>query len=376
MNKFKKTVIALAIGATTLMTPMIADACTKITYVGANGNVLTGNNMDWDRGFDTDLWVLPAGLQRSGQAELTVKSPNDLHWTSKYGSVIITSNGMVHDGLNEKGMSVTVHYDAYAEYSQPQKNRKDVSLAFFNQYILDNFATVTEAIKGVQNINAIGVPLKLENGHGFDMMFGITDASGDNAVFQWEKGVLKVYHGKQYNVLANEALDPKMNFGDQYKVLDYYRGINAGQKAPRFLPGTYASEDRVSRFGYFLDIAPKESDISEATKWTFSLIRNAQPAVPFEEPNLPGVYDTTGWTSVADLKYKRYYVDVPKLLSPYYVDLTKFDLKPGAPLRKLSMLVNEGMQQPAKIIPHSGDVTNQMEISPPNPVWQIGNAKK
>lgn len=375
MKKHNRLMLSL-LSIISFLSP-IADACTRITYEGANGNVLTANNMDWDRGFDTDLWVLPAGLHRSGQAGKTADNPfkgtNDLRWTSKYGSVIITSLGGTHDGMNEKGLSVTLHYDAYAKYSQPQKNRKDISLLFLNQYLLDNFATVNEAVKGVQSVNVVSVPLQLENGHGYDLMVGVTDASGDNAVFQWENGELKIYHGKQYNVLANESLDPKLNYGDQYKILDYYRGINTGQKAPKFLPGTYSSEDRVARFGYYLDIAPKESDIDEARKWTFSLIRNAQPAVPFEEANLPGVYDTTGWTSVADLKYKRYYIDVPKLLSPYYLDLPKLDLKPGAPLRKLTLLISEGQQKPSKVIPYSGDITNQLKISPPDPKWQMGN---
>jgi len=35
------------------------------------------------------------------------------------------------------------------------------------------------------------------------------------------------------------------------------------------------------------------------------------------------VYDITGWSAVADLKSKRYYIDVPRLLGPYFIDLCK-----------------------------------------------------
>ena len=44
MKKVNKLLIVATLIATTLSP--IAEACTKITYIGANGNVLTGNNMD------------------------------------------------------------------------------------------------------------------------------------------------------------------------------------------------------------------------------------------------------------------------------------------------------------------------------------------
>lgn len=374
MKKFNK-LLAVVIGAATILSPT-AEACTKITYVGANGNVLTGNNMDWDRGFDTNLWVLPAGLERTGEAgrsaDNPLKGPNDLHWKSKYGSVIITSSGFTHDGLNEKGLSVTVHYDAFATYGKPQSDRKDVSLGFVNQYLLDNFATVDEVVKAMQKINVVGIPLKLGNGHGYDLMVGVTDTSGDNAVFQWRDGKMLIFHGKQYNVLANEGASPEMTYGDMFKVLDYYRGINAANKTgPVSLPGSYGSEDRIARFGYYLDIAPKESDIDSARMWTFNMIRALRPAVPLEEPNLPGVSDINGWTAVADLKYKRFYIDIPRLLAPYYVDISELNLKPGAPIRKLPVLINHGQQQPAQVIPYSGDISAKLVVSSPNPMWDI-----
>lgn len=373
--KHSKNLIALLIGAITVLSP-VAEACSKITYVGANGNVLTGNNMDWDRGFDTNLWVLPAGLNRTGEAGRSAENPfhgpNDLHWKSKYGSLIITSSVFTHDGLNEKSLSVTVHNDAFADYGKPQPNRKDVSIGFINQYLLDNFATVDEAVKGMQKINAVSIPAKMGNGLGYSIMFGITDASGDNAVFQWRDGKMLVFHGKQYNVLANEGMSPTTTYGDEFKVLDYYRGINAARKtAPVSLPGSYGSEDRIARFGYYLDIAPKESDIDSARMWTFNMIRALRPPVPLEEPNLPGLVDINGWTSVADLKYQRFYIDIPKLLAPYYVDFSELDFKPGAPIRKLPVLINHGQQQPAQVIPYSGDISAKLVATKPDSAWDI-----
>jgi choloylglycine hydrolase len=58
-------------------------ACTRVVYTGANGDVITARSMDWSEDVMTNLWIFPRGMQRSGEA-----GPNSLHWISKYGSVI------------------------------------------------------------------------------------------------------------------------------------------------------------------------------------------------------------------------------------------------------------------------------------------------
>jgi len=353
-----------------------AEGCTRFTYQGANGNVLTGRNWDWDRGNNHDLWVLPAGLKRSGQAGRTADDPfhgpNDLQWVSKYGSAVVTTGGGVGDGMNEKGLSGSLTLDSFAEYAKPLPERKDVSLFFALQYLLDNFATVDDAIQALNSVNVTAVPLKLPNGSGFNLMLTLTDAGGDNAVVQWEKGTMRIYHGKQFNVTANESSDRSVNYGDMQAVREYYRGINVHTKGtPVFLPGTYSSEDRIARVGYYLDQAPKAADNDEATEWTFRILRSVATAMPFAEPNVAHVYDITGWSTVADLKTKRFYIDVPRLLAPYYVDLGKLNLSAGAPLRKLVVATSNGQEKPSTMTPHSGDVTQKLEVSQPDAIWDV-----
>ncbi len=372
----KKTLFSLVLLSAVALNLPSAESCTRFTYQGANDFVLTGRNWDWDRGINHDLWVLPAGLKRSGQAGRTaadpLHGPNDLQWVSKYGSTVVTVGGGIGDGMNEKGLSGSFTLDSLAQYAKPLPERKDVNLFFTLQYVLDNFATVEEAIKGLNNINVTPMPIKLPNGSGFNLMLTLTDASGDNAVFQWEKGTMKIYHGKQYNVTANEPSVPTLNYGGMLAVRDYYRGISIHTKGtPVFLPGTYSSEDRIARVGYYLDQAPKASEIDEAREWTFRITRSVATAMPFAEPNVTNVYDITGWSAVADLKTKRYYVDVPRLLSPYYVDLTKLDLRPGAPLRKLVVATSNGQEKPATMVPHTGDVTQKLKVSKPDELWDI-----
>ncbi len=71
-------------------------ACTRTLFVGANNLVLTGRNMDWEEDMASNLWVFPAGMARDGAA-----GPHSIKWTSRYGSVIVSSYEVGSgDGMN------------------------------------------------------------------------------------------------------------------------------------------------------------------------------------------------------------------------------------------------------------------------------------
>ncbi|MFG3757277.1 choloylglycine hydrolase, partial [Klebsiella pneumoniae] len=58
---------ALALAAAALLTlQSTADACTRLVYLGSDGNVITARSMDWKNDIATNLWVLPRGVARSG----------------------------------------------------------------------------------------------------------------------------------------------------------------------------------------------------------------------------------------------------------------------------------------------------------------------
>ena len=45
-----------------------AEACTRLVYLGPDGNIITARSMDWKNDVATNLWVLPRGIKRNGQA--------------------------------------------------------------------------------------------------------------------------------------------------------------------------------------------------------------------------------------------------------------------------------------------------------------------
>src|SRR5262249_26759555 len=123
-----------------------ASACTRTLFVGADGTVLTGRNMDWVEDMGSNLWAFPAGMKRDGAC-----GPSSIQWTSLYGSVIVSGyEGGTADGLNEKGLVANTQYLADADYGQPAAGKPLLTVAAWPQYVLDNYATVAEAVTALK----------------------------------------------------------------------------------------------------------------------------------------------------------------------------------------------------------------------------------
>lgn len=76
-----------AFGLQSGITSQWADACTRVTYLDPDDNVITARSMDWAVDVGTDLWIFPRGMQRNAR-----QAPHSLEWTSQYGSVIATGS--------------------------------------------------------------------------------------------------------------------------------------------------------------------------------------------------------------------------------------------------------------------------------------------
>ncbi|MGA8491023.1 MAG: linear amide C-N hydrolase, partial [Terriglobales bacterium] len=119
-----------------------ADSCTRVVYLGPNGSVITARSMDWKTDIGTNLWILPRGFHRSGEA-----GPHSLEWTAKYGSVVATAYEVSSaDGMNEKGLVANLLWLMESRYPEPKSPKPGLSISLWAQYVLDNFASVQEAV--------------------------------------------------------------------------------------------------------------------------------------------------------------------------------------------------------------------------------------
>lgn len=321
MHQFEKPMVALAV-ALVLFVPFLGHACSRFTYAGPNHTVVTGRSMDWSEDLKTELWALPAGLSKKGNGD-----SNGVKWTSKYGSLIASGYNIgTADGINTEGLNANLLYLATSEYGSSLPSRQNLSVLNWAQYFLDNYASVEEAVNdfGKDKFNMIADPLP--NGSAANVHLSITDRTGDNAIFEYNKGKLVVFHDKKYNVMTNEP-----DYDKQLALNDYWQKLKGC-----FLPGTGEPEDRFVRATYYLENIPQTSNEKESIAAVFSIIRNVSAPISAAVSGKPNVSPTI-WRAVADLKNQMYYFESVYRPDVFWVSMDKLDLKPGASVKKLPL---------------------------------------
>jgi choloylglycine hydrolase len=98
----------------------------------------------------------------------------------------------------------------------------------------------------------------------------ISDASGDNAVFEYINGKLVIHHDPSYTVMTNSPI-----FEEQLALNNYWKGI----PGTVMLPGTNRAADRFVRASYYINAIPQTADTRTAVASVFSVIRNC--SVPY-----------------------------------------------------------------------------------------------
>jgi penicillin V acylase-like amidase (Ntn superfamily) len=327
----------LAISALVFVAPATrtGTACTRTLYVGDDGLVITGRNMDWKEDMASNLWIFPAGMNRDG-----VAGPQSLRWTSKFGSVVVSGyEAGSTDGMNEKGLVANLLYLAESDYPQSDPSRPDLSISTWLQFVLDNYATVNEVVTGLEaepfNILAPTLP----NGAPAVLHLSVSDATGDSAIFEYVGGKLQIHHGKQYAVMTNSPV-----YDEQIALNEYWKGIGG----LTFLPGTNRAADRFARASFLLGAIPRQLDPNYArgvpgrsfTNQAVASVMSVQRAVSvplgITTPDQPNISSTI-WRTVSDQKNLVYYFDSATRPDTFWVSLRKLDLKPGAPVRKLTI---------------------------------------
>lgn len=332
----------LILSLSSLLASQPTIACTRIIIASPHQPVLVGRTMDWYQDMQTNLVVYPRGIERDGMA-----SVSSLQWKSKYGSIVATVfNVAATDGMNERGLAAHMLWLDEADFGARDESKKAISVAMWVQYMLDNFATVDEAVTFTQSsstqIEALLIPGTDE---GINVHLALEDASGDSAIVEYVKGNVHVYHNRKYTVLTNS---PTLDL--QLDNLKNYGGFG-GEKS---LPSTTDSMDRFVRAAYYAEHLPKADNENMTMTSLLSIIQNVtEPfgVVSHERP----VIEPTLWRTVCDLTNKLYYFNSSNSLGFIWADIKKFNLNADAPILRLDLV-----KRPYLI----GDVTKEFTAIP------------
>ena len=85
--------------------------------------------------------------------------------------------------MNEKGLVANLLFLTESSYYRPDDNRPVMGISIWTQYVLDNFATVEEAVAGLKDDTfRIDAP-DLPNGAKSTLHLSVSDATGNSAIF-------------------------------------------------------------------------------------------------------------------------------------------------------------------------------------------------
>lgn len=304
-----------ALVALSMFAAPVVEACTRVVYLGADNQVITARSMDWRVDVGTNLWIFPRGMNRNGEA-----GPNSIEWTSKYGSVISSGYDIsTTDGMNEVGLVANVLWLVESEYPEFDGTGPGLSIAAWAQYVLDNFATVDEAVKKLSTNPFTIVTDKVPGESRLATLhLSISDASGDSAIVEYIEGKQVIHHDRKYQVMTNSP-----TFDDQLALHSYWTQIGGTV----MLPGTNRAADRFTRAAFYINAVPKTDDPVESIASVFSVIRNASVPYGLTTPDEPNI-SSTRWRTVSDQKRKLYFFESALTPNIFWVDLNTIDFSP------------------------------------------------
>ncbi len=318
-----------------------AEACSRAVYLGPDNMTITGRTMDWSEDLRTNLHLFPRGIERRG-----AKSDNTIFWTSKYGSIGAAGYDIgISDGMNEAGLVVNLLFLPETVYSRPNDTRPIMGLSIWAQYVLDNFATVDEAVielsKERFRIDAPDLP----GGKKSLLHMAISDATGDSAILEYLNGRLIIHHGRKFQILTNSP-----TYDNQLAINNYWQSI--GGLAT--LPGTNRSSDRFARASFYINAVEQSSNPKVAVPTVLSVMRNVSVPFGISMPDQPHL-SSTRWRSVCDQKNKVYYFEPTLAMQTFWVNLQKVDFSKGRPEQILQLANGEI---------YTGDTTSKFRPSP------------
>ncbi|OYD21205.1 linear amide C-N hydrolase [Oceanimonas baumannii] len=302
------------LGAALLLPALLttAEACTRFVYHGADEQVITARSMDWKVDVGTNLWAFPRGMSRTGEA-----GANSLEWTSKYGSVIASGYDIATtDGMNEAGLVANVLWLVESAYPERDDSKPGLSLSVWAQYVLDNFATVEEAVRTLEQEKFTLVTDFVPGENRLATLhLSISDAEGDSAIIEYIDGKQVIHHDKSYQVMTNSPTYEK-----QLAMEEYWKQVGGTV----MLPGTNRAADRFARASFYTNAIPKTDDAQKTIASVFSVINNVSVPYGISTPGQPNI-SSTRWKTVSDQKRKLYFFESALTPNIFWLDLKKLD---------------------------------------------------
>jgi penicillin V acylase-like amidase (Ntn superfamily) len=293
--------------------------CTRVLWNTNDVAVFTGRTMDWPESTQPLIVGFPRGRERNGISPAGfVSDSNPLRWTSHHASLVTTIYGLgTVDGINEAGLAGHGLYLQETDFGPRDPAKPGVHAGLWLQYLLDQAATVAEALQLMDEIDVLRISA---HGHDANLHLALEDVGGDSAIIEFAQGRPVVHHGRQYTLMTN---DP--TYDEQLDLLSQQDFSHPTSEMP--LPGNVNPVDRFQRAAYYSALLPKPGSQREAIASVMAIMRNV--SVPFGAPYKDfGVYNTE-YRTVTDLTNRMYFFELTTSPSVIWIEMDRLKLDSG-----------------------------------------------
>jgi len=340
-------------GSVSLFTSSEAEACTRIFWNTNPGLMIVARNEDYITASHPTFVATTRGVKRWGTADESKRSES-MSWTVKYGNVAVYANNRFPmDGMNEAGLTARTLFYVDGNPNQivaPDSARKELDEDHWVSFVLDNFATVADAIEAIRNEVYI-VSVTGEKGSGYSYAtpkhLSMADATGDSAIVEIQDGKLAIFHGSEYRIFTNPpSYQAELDNAAKYK--------DAMQEE---LPVSWTGADRFVRADFHLRNLPKpiNNDVNTAYGFSYSVLASAvmpiglptpaedeevveQLLAALTDPNETYRGVATYFQTISDLTNKHYRFNSLMAPSDVYFDFAGYNFAEGQPLRVIKRI--------------------------------------
>jgi choloylglycine hydrolase len=281
--------------------------------------VFTGRTMDWPESTQPLIVGFPRGRERDGISPAGfISDSNPLRWTSRHASLVTTIYGLgTVDGFNEVGLAGHGLYLQETDFGPRDPAKPGVQAGLWLQYLLDQAATVAEALQLMEEIDVLKISAR---GHDANLHLALEDIGGDSAIIEFAQGRPVIHHGRQFTLMTN---DP--TYDEQLNLLSRQDFSHPTSEMP--LPGNVNPVDRFQRAAYYSALLPKPGSQREAIASVMAIMRNV--SVPFGAPYKDfGVYNTE-YRTVTDLTNRMYFFELTTSPNVIWIEMDRLKLDGG-----------------------------------------------
>lgn len=331
----------------------VSIACTNITLKAQDNAIVTGRTLEFGP-------LLKSQLMTSNQGrEFTNKGPKGkpgLSWRATYGYVYLNgfNQQFALDGMNEKGLSVSVLYlPNYTDYPLFNEEKQATSLPYFllGDWVLSQFKTTAEVKKALQSIDVFAQPLKIA-GYGqviFPLHTIVTDSTGSSVVIEFNNKAMQVYDNPMGVMTNSPTFDWHLTnlknyinltpYASKAITVDGFDYIATGQGSGMLgLPGDTTPPSRFVRMAFLTQTALTVPSATQAVVLTSHILGNVFIPKGFVRgAKGSDEVETTQWTVIKDLKNKIVYFKSYQYPTLQSIQLSQLDFSAKSPLLKLDV---------------------------------------